>query len=346
MPEILHFAECASRLQRCGIGTAVSNQRKALQETDVTVYTSFSEIRTSKRDLMSGEIGRTIDAIHLNFAGPVSYALARYDTQTPVVAHTHVTAEDFAQSFRFSGILSPVVRRYLSRFYDAVDLLICPSKHAERRIQSYTETTPTRVVTNGVDTATLRDYEGLHQEYRRRYNLTGTVVFTLGNVFERKGLSRFLETARRLPKHEFVWFGPYETGPQASASVRSALATHPDNVTFTGWIDDKRGAFGAGDIFFSPTTEENQGIATLEAMACQKPTVLSDIPVFRDLYTHEKDCLVGSSVDEFAEAIERLSTTTSLEQQLGHNAAKTAESHSLQRVADGLLDCYTHARTE
>lgn len=45
----------------------------------------------------------------------------------------------------------------------------------------------------------------------------------------------------------------------------------PENRTFTGYVEDIRGAFAAGDVFFWPSKNENEGMALLEAMACGKP---------------------------------------------------------------------------
>jgi glycosyltransferase involved in cell wall biosynthesis len=111
-------------------------------------------------------------------------------------------------------------------------------------------------------------------------------------------------------------------------------------VTFTGWVDDKRGAFAAGDVYLFPTKNENQGIAVLEAMATGKPVVLRDIPVFEEFFTDGVDCLKCETRDEFREALDRLADDPALRERLGESARETAAEHSLERVGERLTDAY------
>jgi 1,2-diacylglycerol-3-alpha-glucose alpha-1,2-glucosyltransferase len=114
----------------------------------------------------------------------------------------------------------------------------------------------------------------------------------------------------------------------------------PENVTFTGYMADKRAAFGAGDVYLFPAKVENQGIAVLEAMACGKPVVLRDIDVFREFFTDGEDCLMCSTFDEFEAALERLAADPDLRERLGENARGTAAAHSLDRVGEQLASIY------
>jgi glycosyltransferase involved in cell wall biosynthesis len=165
------------------------------------------------------------------------------------------------------------------------------------------------------------------------------VVFAVGNVFERKGLTTFCRLAGETP-FDFAWFGPYDEGPHASEEVQHWTTDPPENVVFTGWVEDKRAAFGAGDVYLFPTKNENQGIAVLEAMACGKAVVLSDIPVFREYYTDGHDCIMCETRAEFREALERLAAEPALRRELGEHARETAAEHGLDRVGERLAATY------
>jgi len=284
---------------------------------------------------------RDYDLLHCNLIGPATLALARHARRQdrPVVFHAHVTREDFAGSFRGSWAAGPVLERYLRWAYSLADRVCCPSDHTRRILNAYPVTSPITTITNGVDPESLTGFERLRDEYRERYELDGTVIFAMGNVFERKGLSTFCRLARATD-HRFAWFGPYDDGPHAAPVVRRWTRDPPSNCTFTGWIDDKRGAFAAGDVFCFPTHAENQGIAVLEAMACGKPVVLRRLPVFEEYYTDGEDCLLCDTIDEFRTAIDRLAADPGLRDRLGRNARRTASRHSLDRVGDRLVDLY------
>lgn len=330
--QVLHYLELEERLQRSGIGSAVSHQRKALSRTNVEVIESPS---------VTGRVVGDVDLVHCNMIGPGTLAVVAHAcrTDTPLVLHAHVTGEDFAESFRGSTYLSGPLRTYLRFLYSQADLVCCPSNYTRDVLRSYPVDAPIRPITNGVDIDALAGHESLREQYRSRFDLSGMVVFAVGNVFERKGLSTFCRIARTTP-YDFAWFGPYDTGPLASRTVKRWTRTPPGNVTFTGWIDDVRGAYGAGDVFLFPTKDENQGIAILEAMACGKPVVLRRLPVFEEFYTHGEDCLLCETVEEFRDALRRLKADPDLRERLGENARETAAEHDIERVASELASTY------
>ena len=342
---VLNHLELESRLHRSGIGTAVDQQRAALAETDVAVVTSpwagGGPAGAAGRALAGDRPVAAFDVAHCNMIGPGTVAVARYArrTGTPLVLHSHVTAEDFAESFRGSTHLAGPLRRYLRWFYSQADLVLCPSEYTKRTVESYPVDAPVRPISNGVDLDSLAGHERFRAEYRDRFDLEGMVVFAVGNVFERKGLTTFCRLAQETD-YEFAWFGPYDTGPQASGTVRRWTQNPPENVTFTGWVEDKRAAFGAGDVYLFPTKAENQGIAVLEAMACGKAVVLRDIPVFGEFYTHGEDCLKCSTRAEFRAALAELAERPDLRARLGEKARETAEGHGLDRVGAELSAVY------
>ncbi|MFC6938642.1 glycosyltransferase family 4 protein [Salinirubellus sp. GCM10025818] len=342
---VLNYLELADRLDRSGIGTSTMHQRKALADAPVEVLTSpwrgGSLASAAGRRVLGNPLFAEYDVAHCNLIGPASVAVARHAKRhdVPLVLHSHVTAEDFGESFRYSSEIAPALRRYLRWFYSQADLVLCPSEYTRSNLESYPVEAPIRTITNGVDADRLDGHEDLRESYRERYDLSRMVVFAVGNVFERKGLSTFCELALETD-YEFVWFGHYDTGPQASPTVTRWVEDPPENVTFTGWVDDIRGAYGAGDVYLFPTKDENQGIAVLEAMACGKAVVLSDIPVFREFFTDGEDCLLCSSFSEYRDALTRLAMDPGLRERLGENARETAAEHSLDRVREGLLGAY------
>jgi glycosyltransferase involved in cell wall biosynthesis len=307
---------------------SVRNQRKIMDRAGIE-YTTEPTLEA--------------DILHLNNMGPKSvYHAKRANREdVPVLIHGHQTAEDFEESFAFSDVLAKPLRPYLEYAYDLGDHLVCPSEHNRAVIEEYTDT-PTTVISNGFDPEKLEGHESLREEYLDRYDLEPPVVFNVGHVIPRKGLEAFVETARALPDLDFVWFGYLNpTGHTIDRILRSRetqrlVESAPENVTFTGYVEDIRGAFAAGDIFFFPTKNENEGMALLEAMACGKPPVVRDIPTFEWL-EHGTDSLKAETA--FEAQIDRLRDPDE-RRAIGETARDRSQAFTLEAVGDELVALY------
>ncbi|WP_323174773.1 glycosyltransferase family 4 protein [Natrialba sp. PRR66] len=323
--KISHYFEFEDHVTG-GIRESVVHQRKMLDGLDLQ-YTTAPTLDA--------------DVFHCNLMGPRSawYARRARSRGIPVVANTHVTAEDFGDSFRFTNALAKPLKPYLERAYGLADALVCPSAYNQRLIETYTDA-PTTVISNGVDREKLEGFKSLTEEYRDRYDLEPPVVFLVGHVIKRKGLETFVELARRLPELDFAWFGPLDLSLKGRETT-ALIENSPDNCTFTGFIDDIRGAFAAGDIFCFPTHEENEGIALLEAMTAGKPLLVRDIETFSWL-EDGTDCLKvsESGVAGFEAALQQLEDPT-VRNRLGANAAKRSEDFSLESVANQYQSLYS-----
>ncbi|WP_049904332.1 glycosyltransferase family 4 protein [Natrialba asiatica] len=323
--KISHYFEFEDHVTG-GIHESVVHQRKMLDGLDLQ-YTTAPTLDA--------------DVFHCNLMGPRSawYARRARSRGIPVVANTHVTAEDFGDSFRFTNALARPLKPYLERAYGLADALVCPSAYNQQLIETYTDA-PTTIISNGVDREKLEGFESLTEEYRERYDLDPPVVFLVGHVIKRKGLETFVELAHRLPELDFAWFGPLDLSLKGRETT-ALIENSPDNCTFTGFIDDIRGAFAAGDIFCFPTHEENEGIALLEAMTAGKPLLVRDIETFSWL-EDGADCLKvsESGVAGFEAALQRLEDP-SVRKRLGTNAAKRSKHFSLESVANQYQSLYS-----
>ncbi|WP_439026142.1 glycosyltransferase family 4 protein [Haloarchaeobius sp. DT45] len=345
---VCNHLELESQLERSGIGTAADQQRaalaKAAPEIDVldSPWTDGSIPDAAFARLAFDEdLFAEYDLVHCNMIGPESLVVARHAKRNdiPLVLHAHVTKEDFRGSFRFSNAVAPALGEYLKRFYSQADLVLCPSEYTRGVLEDYPLDAPIEPISNGIDLDSMAGHEQFREEIRDRYDLDGMVVFAVGSVFERKGLTTFCELAQATD-YDFAWFGTYDEGPHASKTVRKWTQNPPENLTFTGWVDDKRAAFAAGDVFCFPSKVENQGLVVLEAMACEKAVVLRDIPVFREYFEDGHDCLLCETTEEFEAALARLDADPDLRRRLGQNARETAEEHSLETVGAELADIY------
>jgi len=308
-----------------GIRRAFDNQIKALKTAGVQITTDPSE---------------AFDILHLHSVGPASLYLAeKYSGRRPLVIHSHTTAEDFANSFRMSDHIAPYLGRYLRFFYGKADLLIAPSPYAREVLRRYELDRPIEVVSNGVDLRRFAPTKRKRLLGRARYGLAGVVPFSVGLVFLRKGVDLFCEVGRLLPEFTLAWFGRIHKA--VKLETLRVIEGAPENVLFTGYVEDVVEAYAAGDIFFFPSSVENEGIAVLEAAACGKPLVLRDAPCFAGRFVHGVNCLKGDSPEEFAGLIRQIAEDPALATRLSEGALELARAHSLELVGQRLRLIYS-----
>jgi len=115
----------------------------------------------------------------------------------------------------------------------------------------------------------------------------GKLVVFVGGIMRRKGVDLLIDAwslvRQALPDAHLVCVGPiafsadsrvfFEAQKQKIASLGLREA-----VTFTGRVDDVAAYYQASDVFTLPSVTEGLPNSVLEAMACELPPVMSDIP--------------------------------------------------------------------
>lgn len=323
--KVCNYLELESVFSTSGIGTAVNNQRRALKKVGVDT---------------TGNPREDHDIFHANTIGPASlYYIKKCGfNEKKVVNHVHTTAEDFKGSFKLSNKLSIPLKKYLEFYYSQGDLLLCPTEYTKNKLEEYEIDKEPIVVSNGINTEKFETDLKLRKKYRKKLGLSDNVVFAVGGVFKRKGVDTFIEVARNFPNTNFIWFGP-KYGSLQQKETKKMMKDSPENVEFTGKIDNILKAYSAGDIFFFPSRNENQGISVLEAASCGKPILLRDIPAFNYL-EDEKSCLKAEDKKDFIKHLDNLLENEELRKELSENAKSTAEQHSLKSIGNKLKRIY------
>ena len=156
----------------------------------------------------------------------------------------------------------------------------------------------------------------------------------------RKGILDFLELARMMPKVQFIWFGGGNES-LVTAEIKEAISKKPDNVLFAGFVksDELRDAYCGADVFSFMSYEETEGIVVLEALACEIPTIVRNIPVYEGWLEDEKQVYKAETIKEFQEKITAIfSRDVRL---MKKEERKIACNKSLGKVGERLLRLYS-----
>jgi len=105
---------------------------------------------------------------------------------------------------------------------------------------------------------------------------------------------------------------------------------------------DVPGWYHAADAFAFPSVNEGFGLAVLEALATGTPTVVADLPVFREYLEYERDVLVVAPGDDkaLADRLHLLATDASARRKLAESGQRVAARHTWAESARRHLDVY------
>ena len=112
------------------------------------------------------------------------------------------------------------------------------------------------------------------------------------------------------------------------------LGTLPD--------DEMPGWYHAADAFAFPSVNEGFGLVVLEALAAGTPTVVADLPAFREYLTYGRDALVVTPGDDqaLAEQHERIARDPALRSSLAAAGRTLADRFTWSACADQHLAIY------
>lgn len=226
------------------------------------------------------------------------------------------------------------------------DHILCVSESERRTGQEAGIAARWSVIHNGIDLDRFRPGgSGGRAEARASLPLLEGVcrdaplVVCVGRLTRQKGQDVLLRAWRRMPdagaRLVLVGDGPDRAGLEASA---------PPGVLFTGACEDVLPWIHAADVLVLPSRWEGMALAPLEAMACGRPVVVTDVNGARESLPpgHEDHCLVPpEDPAALAAALTALLTDRELREALSRRALRhTRASFDVRRTAEAVAGLY------
>ena len=226
-----------------------------------------------------------------------------------------------------------------------VSRIVCLTKSDAQEIVRYGGSFgKIRVIPNAVDI----------NRFRPRNKLQGNLVLWVGRFVPEKGLNYLIDAAKIVVKElkdaEFTLIG---YGPLKASIIKLAhnYGLLSDAVRFIGPLNRCKVAdiLGKASIVVLPSLKEGLPRSLLEAMACSKPVIGSDIPGINDVVTHGQNGLLVPPKDPkaLANAILTLLNDEGLRRRLGRNARRLmVKKYSWNMIADKIEKVYYEAIEE
>ncbi|GIG39166.1 glycosyltransferase family 4 protein [Cellulomonas phragmiteti] len=311
------------------------------------VHTAFCDLVAAHTDL-GLEVGVNEDwrdgVLHVHTLGPASLRrLVRHRGLRVVSAH--VTPGSLRGSLVGVQLYAPAFAAYVRAFYNAAHVVIAVSAAAADELRALGVRTPVEVVPNAVGAEPFLSTPARRAAARADLGFGDAfTVLGVGQLQPRKGIEEFAQCARAMPDARFVWVGARQFGALSAgrAEMGHLETSAPSNLHFTGQLPRSgvaahcRGA----DAFLFPSRHETFGMAPVEAAFAGLPLVLSDLPVFSEVFGSSQAYLRAGDVPGYVAHLRALQTDPELRQRLGARAAAAVARYEGLQVADRIAGLY------
>ncbi len=327
--KILLYSQNEKLFSKSGLGKAIKRQRMILEENNIP-YTKDPK-------------DTDYDILHTNTYLPKSYRVVKKARKKgkKILFHAHSTKEDFKNSFTGSNLVAPLFKWWIIKAYNLGDIIVTPTPYSKKLLLGYGIKKPIVDISNGIQLDFFEKNAEGGQLFREKYgyNPDDKVVMAVGLFLKRKGILDFVELAKKMPDHKFIWFGhtPLASVPR---KIRKAVKTKLPNLTFAGYVEqqDLRQAYWGADLFLLMTYEETEGIPILESLAAKQRTLIRDIPIYSEWFEDGVHLYKARDNQEFEQKIRQL--TSGELPDLSEQGYKMAAEKEISGVGKQLIDVY------
>lgn len=190
-----------------------------------------------------------------------------------------------------------------------------------------------RIIPHGVDLNIFHPFEGDNDAFRAALDLSEEAILVglIAHIVPVKGHAILIEAAAHLPQVHLMFAGrtnDQECFVQLKNLAETLQISH--RVHFLGNVSNVPEFLAQMDIVAMPTTGRGEGcpVALLEAMACGKACVATNVPGSRDII---EDGISGllvepENAEALAKAINRLIEDRDLREKMGEAARQRVET--------------------
>jgi len=198
----------------------------------------------------------------------------------------------------------------------------------------------------------VMDLAFVKAELSRRFRIERPYVLFVSSFYPYKNAEGLLEAFRRVCDKPackdmlLVCVGGNDTDGYLGKIKRQAEAIGlADRVVFTGYLPHPDVAlfYNGASVFVYPSHYETFGLTIPEAMACGAPVIASNVMSIPEIAGGAAVLIDPKSVDEIADAIERVVSEDDLHTRLRESGLARAQDFSYERTAGQMIGIYAEA---
>ena len=285
------------------------------------------------------------DIIHAHGAFPLGYAIYLLKKDLTISVKSAITAH--GGDIHSAPFSSSLIRNKTILSVRNNDLLIAVSQDLKDIAESLLSETKIKVIPNGVDIRkfTLSSEDNNWIKQKKGYFKERKILLFVGSVMESKGIKELLEAFDRVSSNRdnllLILIGRMTRKDYIDHHIKSLNG----NIRLLGPVKHERLKLWMNlcDMFLLPSYNEGLPVSMLEAMACGKPVIVSDVGGISEVVRDKENGLLiePKDVDSLVKAINFLLDNPDKARELGEKAKRVIfENYTWIKNAERTIDVY------
>lgn len=253
--------------------------------------------------------GLDYDVIHMHTVNPTSYIKQRLASGN-TLTYVHFLPNSLEGTLKIPSLFMDVYSWWVKKCYMKSDYLVVVNPtYIKEMIKMGYDKKRIFYIPNVVSNENFFVMDNKDQ-IRKKYNYKKNdfIVIGVGQLHKAKGVIDFINIAKQNPDIKFIWVGGFNFGKfmEGYNEIKKAFDKPPKNLMFTGLIERKEVniLLNMSDVFFLPSYYESFGLVTLEASMTEKPIILRDLDVYKEIFNNKY--LKGKNNEDFIKNIRNL----------------------------------------
>ena len=266
-----------------------------------------------------------IDIIHGHYLFPAGAAAVEVGNEHGIKTYVTAHGSDMFEVYK----KQPVMRSTLKNVLKKADVVLAVSNALRHEIIATGVSgiaNKTRISWNSVD---INKFSPNNEySFKRELKLTDKpIVLFVGNLIKRKNVESLLE-AKKIANSRY-YLVIVGDGPLFKKLRKKVEDENIRDVIFTGSRNDVENIIPSCDVLVLPSFSESFGLVLIEALACGKPVIGSNVGGITEIISDDVGLLVNpNKIPSIASAIDRIINEDDFRNALASNARDRALNFS------------------
>jgi glycosyltransferase involved in cell wall biosynthesis len=258
-----------------------------------------------------------IDIIHGHYLFPAGAAACDVGSKHKIKTYVTAHGSDMFEMYKKQSFMRSTIKKVLKK----ADVVFAVSNALKQEILTTGVDgieDKTRLYWNSVD---INKFSGDNKNLLENHGKP--IVLFVGNIIKRKNVDLILEAKKQsLQDFELVVVGD---GPLKKDLENKVNNENISDVRFLGSRNDVENIIPGCDVLVLPSFSESFGLVLIEALACEKPVIGSDVGGISEIITDDVGLLIDpNDSSTLASAIDKILGDDEFRQKLASNARNRA----------------------